>query len=206
MTFSSRICSRSIALATVLVTATACGYSQSGKNTQSTYEQRPPLASHTSHGFHGMLNRAAEHLARSALQKRHKDKPVVVASFVSIDNLDQSSTLGRLAAKRVSGKLVRMGYKVRELNLRETLAVREGTGELMLSRDLEALSNQAEAQAFVTGTYAVGGESIAFHLNIVRASDGAVLAASDFVVRRNKDIEGYLRPRGLRSFEVDGEI
>ena len=193
------------ALALTLGGVAACGSPSTEGSNQSSYDQRRPITSYQDKGLHGMVNRAAEHLARSGLSRGQKGDPVIVASVVNIDHLESSSTLGRLAAKQVSGRLVRMGYNVREVNFRNTLAVREGTGELMLTRDLKHLSEEAGAQAVVTGTYAIGGETVAFHLNMVRASDGTILASSDFVVPLTKDVRGYLYPGTGHSFAIDHE-
>src|SRR5262249_54623514 len=68
---------------------------------------------------------------------------VLVASAANLDNLDQSSRLGRLLGEQVGARLVQRGYTVRELKL--TGRIRERNGELMLSRGLREIQTQYNA-------------------------------------------------------------
>lgn len=198
MAKAARLASAVLPLCGVLLLGACNTASTPAAEGQSRYNRRAPLNGSTDQGIHGLVYGATEYIARTALGSTHKDSPVIVTSLVDIDDLERSSTLGRMVAKQVSGKLVRMGYNVREVNLRDTLAVREGTGELILSRNLKDLSAEADAQAVVAGTYAVGGETIAVHLDMIKADDGRILSSADFVVPMNADIRGYLG-YGVRS-------
>jgi len=61
---------------------------------------------------------AAESLAKTSLLPLDKSAPIVVATLVNIDNLEQSSTLGRTVSEQVASKLANMGYTVKEVKLR----------------------------------------------------------------------------------------
>src|SRR3989338_905918 len=78
---------------------------------------------------------AAESLVGTSLTTLDKTAPIIVATLVNIDNLEQSSTLGRTVSEQVGSKLANMGYMVKELKLRGTLFVKSSTGELLLSRE-----------------------------------------------------------------------
>jgi hypothetical protein len=66
--------------------------------------------------------------------------PLLVATIVNIDSLGQSSRFGRLISEQVATRLTQQGYSVVEMKLRNDVYIQEGTGELLLSRDVRNLS------------------------------------------------------------------
>ncbi|QNM98332.1 FlgO family outer membrane protein [Chitinimonas koreensis] len=110
------------------------------------------------------------------------DQPVIVATLVNIDKLTESSTFGRVLAEQVATRLLGRGYPVIELKLRGSVFVREGTGELLLSREVKDISSAHNAQAVVVGSYAVGADKIYLNLKLVRPTDNRVLAADDVAI------------------------
>ncbi|MEG6506039.1 FlgO family outer membrane protein [Nitratidesulfovibrio sp. 1201_IL3209] len=120
-----------------------------------------------------------------------KDQPIIVASFVNVNNLTESSTFGRMVAELVGSRLSQRGYHVVELKLRQnSLFVQEGKGEFMLSRDVKEISRMHNAAAVVVGTYAVVRSSVSGRSapqekiyvasRIVRADDSTVLSSCDY--------------------------
>ena len=85
-----------------------------------------------------------------------KSRPILITSFVNIDNLKASSTFGRITSEQVSSRFSQVGYSVVELKLRNSVFIKEESGEFILSRALKSLSTSHDAQAVLTGTYAEG--------------------------------------------------
>lgn len=121
-----------------------------------------------------------------------RDRPIVVATAVSIDDLDRSSTFGRLASQLVANRLSQRGYMVRDLTYMRALTVEPRTGELVLSRDATRILASANAQAVVAGTYAVGGREIYLSLRLLRADDGQVLSTADVVLPFDHNMEDLI--------------
>jgi hypothetical protein len=113
---------------------------------------------------------------------------VLVASTASLDNLDESSRLGRLLGEQIGARLVQRGYTVREVKLTPGLRVRERDGEFMLSRRLREIQTQYSADVAVTGTYSLGASSVFVNLRMTRLGDGVILTAQDFQIPRDADI------------------
>jgi len=66
---------------------------------------------------------------------------ILVASFVNINNLKESSTLGRMLSEHVASRLAQHGYKVIDMRLiTKSVFMQEGKGEFLLSRDLREVS------------------------------------------------------------------
>ena len=60
--------------------------------------------------------------------------PFIVATLVNIDQLEQSSTLGRLISEQVASRMTQMGYGVLELKVRNGIYMKRNEGELLLTR------------------------------------------------------------------------
>lgn len=123
---------------------------------------------------------AVDALMQRSRQPLDKNKAILVATIVDIDNLNQSSTFGRLVAEQSSSKLVQLGYFVGEPKLRGTLAIKEHSGEMILSRDLAHLTKKYNAQAVLSGTYALGEYKVHVNLKLIMASNGRILSSVDY--------------------------
>ncbi|TVP51640.1 MAG: hypothetical protein EA345_02060, partial [Halomonas sp.] len=55
--------------------------------------------------------------------------PMIAATFVSIDNLTQSSTFGRMSSEIMASALAREGMQVREVKMRDSMFIEESVGE-----------------------------------------------------------------------------
>lgn len=111
-----------------------------------------------------------------------KTQPVLVASLVSVQSLHQTSALGLMMSEQVSGRSVQLGYRVHEIKLRNAISLKDQAGEFALSRELSALRGTHDAQAVVSGTYAVGESMVHVNLKLTELASARVLSSVDFVV------------------------
>lgn len=118
--------------------------------------------------------------------------PLIPTTVVDVDDLNRSSTLGRLASEIVAAELTRSGLRVREIRLRGRLYIEEHTGELMLSRLAQRLGIDQGARSLLVGTYAVGDERLYLTLRIVRIGDGNALAATQLSLPLTNDLRAML--------------
>lgn len=138
------------------------------------------------------------HAAESLGKELHhrdfgKDSPILVASFVSIDNLDQSSTLGRIISEQMASRLAQQGFRIIETKLRQgSIFVQKEKGEFLLSRDLLNLSSNQGAQAVLVGTYAVSEQFVFISSRIVRTEDSSVIAGYDYGLPQDKTTRSML--------------
>ncbi len=122
------------------------------------------------------------------LRKREFDpkNPLLAASFVNNDNLEASSSLGRLLSEQISSRLAQHGINVKEVKLRKsTLYIGHQEGEFMLSRELKNLGLDFDAQAALVGTYSVTPLRIFLTTKIVRTLDNTVIASHDYTLAQN---------------------
>ncbi|WP_404299893.1 FlgO family outer membrane protein [Alicycliphilus denitrificans] len=118
-------------------------------------------------------------------------QPVIVSTVVQLDRLDASSRLGRLVSEQVGGRFVQRGLRVTELRMRDSLALRPGQGELLLSRQVLEVARAQAAQAVLVGTYATAPQAVFVSLKLVGMGN-AVLAAHDYVLPMDGNVRGLL--------------
>lgn len=123
------------------------------------------------------------------------DSPVVVASFVSIDNLEKSSTFGRVLAEYIGSRFVQNGFKVVELKLRDTVYIKQDGGEFLLSREVKNLSAEHEVNALVVGTYSIGSDTVYVAARVVDPADATILATYDYSLKIGSNLAQMLGRR-----------
>jgi TolB-like protein len=138
--------------------------------------------------------RAAENLGEELRYRDFgQDSPILVASFVNIDNLEQSSTLGRIISEQVASRLAQQGFKIIETKLRQgSIFVQKGKGEFLLSRDLLNLVSNQGARAVLVGTYAVSEYFVFVSSRVVRTEDSSVIAGYDYEIPQDKTTRSML--------------
>ena len=137
-------------------------------------------------------HRVTERLVDTSQQILDMEKRIIVASLVDVSDLELSSVLGRIVGEQISSRLTQLGYTTREMRFRGNILVREGDGELALSRDVQKISKAQEAQAVVTGVYAVADSTVYVTLRLIRAHDSLVISSFDYSLPKNENISSLL--------------
>jgi TolB-like protein len=132
--------------------------------------------------------KAAEYLIGKSPKDMFKNSPLLVASFVNVDNLNESSTFGRMISEQISSRFKQLGCTAIEMKLRTTIFIKEGSGEFLLSRELSDISTKYNAQAVVVGTYASASDRVYLTVRIVNAADSTILASYDYNVPMTRDV------------------
>jgi len=129
--------------------------------------------------------KAAEKLMKTAPRSDvDQDKPILVASFVNIDDVQYSSTLGRLISEQIKSRVAQLGYKVIEVKLRDSVFIQKRNGELLLSREILDITQIHNAHAVIVGTYGMIREAQQTYVNaqLIRARDNIILSSYDFTL------------------------
>jgi TolB-like protein len=135
---------------------------------------------------------AADKLLQHASPSLDRAKPILTATLVNIDNLHQSSRLGRLISEHLSSRFTQQGMQVIEMKMRGTIFVQAGEGELLLSREVKDISASHRAQAVIVGTYASGQDYIYVTTKLVRSADNVVLAAESYVLPMDSNLSAMV--------------
>ena len=138
---------------------------------------------------------AADALLKQLSGRLATDKPLIMATVVNIDALDQSSTLGRLVSEQVSTRLSQGGLQILDMKLRNALYMKRQQGEMMLTREVGEVARNHNAQAVVAGTYGETSDAIFVNIKVVQPQTSEVLAATDFVLAKDAVIRSMLLAR-----------
>jgi len=120
-------------------------------------------------------------------------KTILVASFVNIDDVQTSSTFGRIIAEQIGSRVSQQGYKVVEMKLRGSVFVQEQTGELLLSREILEISSNHNADAVIVGTYAESKTTVYVTVKLIRAADAVIIASQDYSLPVGPDTKRLLK-------------
>ena len=139
--------------------------------------------------------KAADALLGQIKNTLGKSQPLIIATVVNIDNLDQSSTLGRVLSEQVSARFTQAGYHMVEMKFRSNVYVKRSQGELMLTREIKDLAQSHDAQAVIVGTYGQSDDYVFVNLKVIQPANNIVLAVQDYVLPIDSSIKALLRSR-----------
>jgi TolB-like protein len=141
---------------------------------------------------------AADALITQAGMQLSPQHPIIVATLVNINALEESSALGRLVSEQLGARFAQQGYKVVELKIRQKLYMKRNEGELMLTREIRDIAQQHNAQALIIGTYTEGADRVFINLKLTQVETNIALAAVDYALPLDMNIRALLfRPEPL---------
>jgi len=147
-----------------------------------------PLAIQSSRSAAGQFNALviflADQLERN-LERKASTATIAVASFVNLNNLDETSGLGRLLAENLIHELQMRRWSVTDLHLTREMVIAE-TGEFNLSRDTAKLRGAPKSGTVVTGTYTVAGPAIIINARAMDIASGSVLSSAQMALPLNR--------------------
>jgi len=137
--------------------------------------------------------KAADALLQQLSGKLVADKPLIVATMVNIDALDQTTTLGRLVSEQVSTRMAQGGLSMLEMKLRNSVYLKRNQGELMLTREIGEVATAHNAQAIVVGSYAETSDMVFINIKVIQPNTNFVLAGQDYVLAKEAIVRSMLQ-------------
>lgn len=136
--------------------------------------------------------KAADALLERAPWLKEDRAPLLTATFVNINSLEDSSALGRIMAEHFASRFAQQGFTMIEMKMRNNIFIKEGGGEFVLSRAVRELSQAHDASAVVTGVYAIGRTSTYVTVRLIRATDNLILASYDYTLPLGPNVKALL--------------
>jgi TolB-like protein len=133
--------------------------------------------------------KAADALLAQLNGKLAADKPLIMATVVNIDALEQTTTLGRLISEQISTRLAQGKMNMLEMKLRNNVYMKRNQGEMMLTREVSDMAQAHKAQAVVVGSYAETSDMVFVNVKVIQPNTNYVLAAHDYALAK----EGIVR-------------
>ena len=122
------------------------------------------------------------------------DGPVLVATLVNVNDMTRSAPLGRTLSEQYASAMASQGYNVKEIKLRGTVFVREGTGELLLSREVRDIARSQNASLVLVGTFSPASTVTYVSTKLVRTEDSRIVRGYDYALPNNRDVKALLQP------------
>lgn len=120
------------------------------------------------------------------------DSPVLVATVVNVNDLGRSAPLGRTLSEQYASLLAGQGFNVKEVKLRGDLFVKEGAGELLLSREVKDIARHHNASLVLVGTYSAAANYTYLSLKLVRTEDSRIVRGHDYALPNDRDVQRLL--------------
>ncbi|WP_313071436.1 FlgO family outer membrane protein [Melaminivora sp.] len=121
--------------------------------------------------------------------------PVLVATVVNINDLGMSAPLGRTLSEQYANAMAMAGFDVKEIKLRGEVFVKEGAGELLLSREIRDIARHHSASMVLVGTFSPAASYTYVSLKLVRTEDSRIIRGHDYALPNDRDITRLLVPR-----------
>ncbi len=122
-------------------------------------------------------------------------------SFVNLDNLEQTSSFGRLVAEQLFYEFNQRGFPVREYRIPGNISVRDGEGEFYLSRAIGNIAATSPNSVVVAGTYSGDRHAVFVNARLIRPRDGRVLRTANLILQPNQLTKRLLAKGSVRKME-----
>lgn len=119
--------------------------------------------------------------------------PVLVATVVNVNDLSRSAPLGRTLSEQYASHMAATGFNVKEIKLRGDVFVREGAGELLLSREIKDIARSHNASLVLVGTYSAAANFTYISLKLVRTEDSRIIRGHDYALPNDRDVQRLLQ-------------
>lgn len=180
-----------VKLAYALVAALALSACANGPIATSSHE---PSYTAPSSPFIASNYKAANALIAQLGNKLNPAQSMIIATVVNIDDLNSSSTFGRLVSEQVSARFSQANFSMIEMKFRDFVYMKQDQGELLLTREIKDVAKSHNAQAVIVGTYALSGESIFVNLKVIQPSTNVVLAVHDYTFPMDANLRNMTKP------------
>jgi len=143
---------------------------------QEVFQRLDVLSSNSEEGrLNSKIIFLADQIVRN-LNSRFMYEPVVVTTFVNLDNMKETSGLGRLIAENIIHELQVRGWKVFDIRLAKDIVIKP-QGEFSITRDIRNLRNYYNVNAVITGTYAITSNVVIVNARVIDVKTGIVISS-----------------------------
>ncbi len=126
----------------------------------------------------------------------------LIGSFTHLNNLGETSPLGRLIGESLIHELQVRGWRIFEPRLMQNFLINRD-GEFALSRDVKTLKDQFGVTAVVTGTFMLAQDQVWVNARVIDSQSGLVLSTGQVKVPASW-VEDHLASAARAAASSDG--
>ena len=119
--------------------------------------------------------------------------PIGVTTFVDLDDMESTSSFGRVCSEQFLSELAMKGYEVVELRKGEALEFVQDKGEFMLSRSPALVKRTHSLGAILVGTYTSSEDRVYLNVRLIDPRSAMVLSAGSAEMELTDEITRMLR-------------
>ena len=112
---------------------------------------------------------------------------------VDLNNLENSSPVGRQISEEMARWFVQAGYRVKEIRKGRDVHIDPQRGEMVLTRDVrKLLSTNVTTEAVLAGTYVVTPDQVRFSMRLLHVPSNDILGMATATVPITDDLKPLL--------------
>lgn len=142
---------------------------------------------------------ATERLQDQVAGKIPKNSLIVVSTLLNVDNLNQTSSFGRIVSDQIASAFNRLGYQVIGMEIPVDLFIMKEGGRFHLTEETKAMLRHYRASTLVGGVYAPGKRHSYVSLRMIDITNKNIIASTDFSVPMGPDAKMMMKPKELAS-------
>ena len=147
---------------------------------------------------------ATQKLLKQSRKPLPANSLIVVTTFVNVDDLNQTSSFGRIVSDQIASAFNNAGYRIKGMEMPTEVFVKEEDGMLQLSDTSERILKANQAAALVVGTFAPGKQTAYVSIRMLDLDTNTVISSTDFSVPMGPDARVLLEPKKVGAEESRG--
>lgn len=144
----------------------------------------------------------ADQLERN-MGRKGSNSSFLISSFTNLNNLAETSPLGRLIAENLMHELQVRAWRVYEPRLMQNFVINKN-GEFTLSRDVKHLREHYGVTNVVAGTIMNSDDQLVINARVIDTSTGMVMSSGQIQIPSNWFTNGLLEEPRARNFKIIG--
>jgi TolB-like protein len=130
--------------------------------------------------LNAMIIFLADQLERN-IDSKYFSQPSIVATFSNLDNLNSTSSFGRLIAENLAHELQVRKWRVIEVKLAKSITMTP-SGEFAMTREVSKIKGAHKVRAIVTGTYTYTDENVIVNAKVLNLDTGILLSSAQIII------------------------
>lgn len=128
--------------------------------------------------------------------------PVLVTSFVNLNNMKKTSTFGRVFSELLMTQLQTRGISVTEMRQGNVIDIKQGGGEFILTRNTRNIAKTYSANSILAGTYTITRESIILNGRLINLETNDIVSSWTNRVSRTKEVNSLFTDQNTSAVPV----
>ncbi len=134
----------------------------------------------------------ARSLSKNLKMPEYQNYPVIVTTFVDLNDFEKSSVFGRLMAEKLLHQMNKQGFNVVEIRRAQDLLIKKEVGEMILTRDVEEIANITKARSVLAGTYVATTTALIINARLVDIQTPHIISSFSYEIAITEEIENLL--------------